>query len=294
MFLRWVRESFGKTGAWFKKTGQNIKYWWAGIRPVGKAAVIGLSSIIVIGVTLLAVINFRPKVKSDITIGDITITQADIERHTEALRRHIELNPAIVVDDPEQTALDDLVMNAGLKHYNTTKCRLEVTAADVLTAAAIEFPQGLADEVIDRELGAPGSFMRVRMENVVYQEKMEECMIERREIFFVGSQIYTQYFAKLDEQAAAETYEEIQRRLEDEFMPMFEQRWSTSEIARRADIDFVNTDANNGNAWELLGTTPAIVAGVTPCEEARGGCLAEHGLTSEFTDRKSTRLNSSH
>ena len=154
-FWRWVREGFSKTGAWFKKISQSIKYRWAALRPVGKATVIGLSSIVIISVTLLVVVSFQPKVKSYITIGDITITQADIERYTEALRRHMDLNPSIVVDNPEQTALDDLVMNAGLKHYNTIKCQVEITAADILTAAAIEFPHGLADEVIDRELGTP-------------------------------------------------------------------------------------------------------------------------------------------
>jgi hypothetical protein len=268
IFRRKVREGlgkvFGKIGLWLRLAGRRLRAWWS--VPKGRTALISGVILVTAAVLALAVFRPQPTAKNDIIIGDITITQDDISRHAEALRSHMTLNPGIVVDDPEQTALDDLVMNAALKHYNNTRCHAEVSPSDVLRA----FGRPVADDaeaesIIDDMLGRPGEFMRVRMENVVYQEAMDGCMIDRRSILFVGAQIYTHYFAQMSEQAAAEAFEGVRRRLQEEFTPMVEGGWPASEIARRADIDLVNDDVDNSSDWRLLGTTPAIVAGIAPC-----------------------------
>ena len=243
-------------------------------------ATLAVAFAIVVVITLL---RPTPTVRENIMIGNITITPEHVDRNAEDLRDHLQRNPGIVIDDPAAQALEDLILNAALMHYNETRCNVEVTAQEILTAFGHgDVHESEADSILNSLLGGPGDFMRVRMENVVYQQRMSSCLLERREVLYVGVQIYTAYFAGMEEQAASEAFENVRRRLQEEFLPMMEQGLPAREIASHADNDYIALDLDNLLGWEAFDTMPVVVAGLTTCSGVPGHCLTEDGLEVDY------------
>ena len=236
----------------------------------------GLGVILLVVLALAFLLPDRQVRLADIVIGDITITQEQIERNAEDFRHHLTLNPNIVLEqDVERQALEDLVLNASLKLYNSDTCHVEMTPQDIMRAFGRNLSESEADEQIDSMLGGPGYFLRVRMENIVLQDKMDTCIISQRDIIYIGAQVVTPYFMNQDEEGTLAAFDAVRQRLRDEFVPMLEQGLSASEIARHADIDFINDGVDNSEAWMLLEQEPAIVAGSVACLESEDGCLRD-------------------
>ena len=236
-------------------------------------ATLAVAFAIVVVITLL---RPTPTVRENIVIGNTTITPEHVDRNADALRDHLQRNPAIVVEDPDQQALEDLVMNAAFHHYNTTRCNVEVTPQDVLRAFGRDVHEAEAKSMLYSLLGAPGDFMRVRMENMVFRERLEECLIDEREILYLGISVAA-FFAG-DDQPSTEMFEEGKRKLREEYVPLLDQGMSAGEIVER-----VNTNRTNDSDGMVLWDINAILSGVIGCTVEVGGCLLENERAAEHT-----------
>jgi hypothetical protein len=235
----------------------------------------GIAIFILAAIIVIVLLKPKPVIKNtDIVVGDITITQADIDRYVKDIEGYKAANPSAVLDDPERTAVEDLVSNAALKTYNKDRCNVEVTAADVLTAGGKTY-EGNAEDVINGELGSSGTFIRTRAENMAYKDKMDDCMIDRRKVFRVGINFDTAYFFSLDEATALREFENAKQKLRDEYLPLFEQGMSSSEIAKRADVDYYNPGGQGAGNIEVFNTGMVVTAGAITCTGAYNGCFSE-------------------
>ena len=221
----------------------------------------GLASAVVL-IALIFLISFvvaeltRPQV---LTVGDTTITKQDIADYSKAIQQYLDDNPNSTFgdDSPQRIAETDLILNAILKWYATPeKCNIAVTAADILDINGIDIT-GIAetDFFLNLRLGEPSAtnFLRTRAENIAYQSKLFSCMIATKELFQVivtfGSPFFTQNPDNMAESLAI-----VKARLTDEFLPLFEQGLSKEEIARHANIDYINSEANFQDQQDASGS----------------------------------------
>ena len=83
-------------------------------------------------------------------------------------------------------------------------------------------------------------FVRIRAENQYYQDKMSSCIINNKKILRVAIMYDTPYFVNLESQSqelAETTFNEAKKKLEDEFLPLFSNGTSATEIANMTDLD---------------------------------------------------------
>ena len=178
------------------------------------------------------------RMRDRLVIGDTTLTQEDADSLAEWIREYLERFPGADIQDIEQQAWDDLIMNAGLQYYAKNICGgIEITTQDVLRAVGIDSTsEDNASAIIDWQLGPVGSFARIRAENIAYQLVMTDCIIKSREIFVAYAALELPYFLNMDAETRRDAIDDTEDMLRRQFLPLFEAGWPADIIAERADV----------------------------------------------------------
>jgi len=211
----------------------------------GARIIIGAMVLAAVAITILivsAILNSRDRVI--LQLGDFYFTERDVKVYEEAMQEHMDANPDITFgDDLRQVALDELTWNTALKYYaSPEQCGVTVTAGDVLQANNISFDPGddiSAETMLRARFGEPSksNFNLVPMENTAYKQKLNDCLIEVKEVFMMSIMYITQYFINLPEDQLQGAFDAARARLSDDILPLFEQGLPMEEIATRADVN---------------------------------------------------------
>src|SRR5680860_589372 len=212
-----------------------------------------ITGVIVIIGAVLAVAYLLPKIPStkdgDIVIGGTTITQQRLSNYTQAIDDFRKANPdAMLEGDSKAIASDDLIMNAALKQY-ATQYNQTVSNKEVLAEAYIEAASDQeADAIIDSKLGDALSLSRIRNENVAYQKKLAPYVLAMKSLFGMKITFDTPYFLGLPTDKIQAAYDSSIAKLSTEILPLFNEKQSKEEIAKKADVNLLEsrvTDAND-------------------------------------------------
>ncbi|MDO4872352.1 MAG: hypothetical protein Q4A27_02945 [bacterium] len=169
--------------------------------------------------------------EADIKVGDTTISYERVKDIQSQAQKYKEENPDVVMND--EIAKDALLLNAGLKEYATKKCGLD----------RLYNKEELADfSGVDPSELEEGSFEYISKENLLYKNKLKDCLIQRREIFRVSISYETPYMQAGSKEEQSEKHNQAKKRLSDTFLPLFEQGASKEEIAKLADMNLLEDE----------------------------------------------------
>ena len=224
-------------------------------RTARKVALISFAGIIVLAAGIFAFLHLIPEEylnDGSITIGGITITEEDIEAYVAALQERMNANPDVDFGDMTlyEVAEADLIMNAILRYYaGPTQCDIGIAAEDILVGTREHLTDAMS---VDTEYGvfSTSNFRRVRAENDIYKTHLQRCLIVARDIFAVAITYSATHFDFEDNlEAAEQLFLDSKARLERDFLPMFEEGWDSSDIARMTDLDFYNSGLGGHPSW---------------------------------------------
>jgi len=205
----------------------------------------------------------------NIKIGDVTITPTDIKTLSNQLSKYSKQLHNSLGGPAVKVAEDDLILNAALKDQ-AHKHNITVTQADLDSAIP---SQSLANgkSVYNQYLKSTGLAMMTNVlnENKVYESKLENVVIAKKNLFVVGITYDAPYFNNSKDPAALRA--QATKTLQTKFLPLFEKGESEAQIAAQTDLNFTgsNNPAGNPNvfftsmpteAWNNLNCTTA-----TPC-----------------------------
>ena len=174
-------------------------------------------------------IDYIIKQSASIKIGDNTLTKKEVTNYQNSLQDYYDNNPDVSTPNGKDVATlaqEELIMNLALKAYQQ-KCDVSEPSDDDLRATGLNVDSGL-------------DFVRIRAENQYYQDKMSSCIINNKKILRVAIMYDTPYFVNLESQSqelAETTFNEAKKKLEDEFLPLFSNGTSATEIANMTDLD---------------------------------------------------------
>ncbi len=218
--------------------------------------------LLVVGLILLAIIvaigawfMMKPESKTieeslKITIGDITITQADIDRYAKSVENYRKANPSVVLEgEAKDIALDDLVMNAALikeaKDREKSLTEAEIKKEFGISGAGDDYKTYL-NSLKTKE--TPEYYNLITKQNILLRRKLEQSIIGERSLFYISANFDAPFFRSQNSEAdVAKLHEQAKTKLEEEFLPLFEQNASQEEISKKADIDYTSDKTSNSN-----------------------------------------------
>ncbi|MCL2869544.1 DUF11 domain-containing protein [Candidatus Saccharibacteria bacterium] len=227
---------------------------------------IAILAAVVVAVILLVVLVANALSNKDIIIGDTTITQRQINTNATDMKNFLQAHPGTSFGKGgiKTIARNDLVMNAGLKLYNTSnKCNVTVSNQDIMSAANV---------TAMTQLGTGSDFRLVRAENTAYQNKLASCLIAAKNVFLMSIPFDTPYFAQMSQADATKAYAAAKAKLTRDILPLFEQKQSQQQIATHADVNRVNPNyvADDDRELDLAYKGPVIFAMQYDCTS---GCF---------------------
>ncbi|MDR1032895.1 MAG: hypothetical protein LBL84_02680, partial [Candidatus Nomurabacteria bacterium] len=223
-----------------------------------KKIILTAIAVAAVAVGVLAALTFLlpgKTLKSEIKIGDTIITKADIDAYEKDLGNYKEL---FKVEFPEQTegkltlrqiAENDLLFNAGFKHYAATKCNNPVSSKDF-------------DDIADTGFKS----YRTRAENKIYKQKLASCLIKQKDVFEVSASAAS--MAATDKSEQEKTFKEVENYFREHIYPLFEKNLSRDEIIKQVDVyqtyspgsnadgDWASTDYSSGKYSKLPNGMP--------------------------------------
>lgn len=203
---------------------------------------------VIVGAVFLvdAILKWRSE-NADITIGETVITKKQIDKTAEQAKVFKDQNPNTAVDD--EFAKDTLILNAALKHYAKNSCNQK----DLFGPKQVmEFSdpnitaKGDSDPIIEQNLGSSDSFYYLTQENALYKNKLQNCLIQKKEVFRVSISYETPYMDSETDAEATAKYETAKAKLQNEVLPLFEQKLPKEEIATRADMNLLVDEYASG------------------------------------------------
>jgi len=210
--------------------------------------------ILIIAIPLGVWVLVKTVFPGDIVIGDIRITRQEINTYADELDRYKELNPEVILEDAEQFATDQLIENAAFRHYAQNDCADIDVDLSHITAGQNSF------------------YLRIPAENSAYRAQLEPCLIADKSVFSVMIGFDTPYFAGMDLSGQETAFAAAKQRMNDEFLPLFEQGLSIEEIAAKVDIDYINADIYN-MPNDLWYTQAVATAALDTCQGDASECF---------------------
>ena len=187
-----------------------------------------------------------PSIRKNIVIGDITITSAQIDKYAKEVDDYRNQHPEVILEgDAKTIALEDLVMNAGLKMY-AKKYNQTVSNMEILATASSDYVVSTEQEAINDipfRLGPTDSYLYVRTENMAYQSKLFNYLMLVKSVLSISINFDAPYYYNLPADQVQVAYDEAKSKLKNDFLPLFDSKLSKEEIAQKTDINLI--DPNN-------------------------------------------------
>jgi hypothetical protein len=193
--------------------------------------------VIIAGVAALIAFSVLRQDKAhdhNIVIGDITITQEDLDGYAAKVRTQLERYPdSDFGGDPDEVALHDLVLNAALKN-EAKKHKVEVSDETLRTELVNYTKQDDLNLTNLRSLDT-GQLSIVRAENEVYKKELTSKVLISRDLLMVNIWYGTKFHMDKDPATVKKLHNEAVSQLNEKFMPAMKSGKSVEEVAALAD-----------------------------------------------------------
>lgn len=217
--------------------------------------------LILLGVLLvlagIAVVTYAMR-EEKICIGEICITERDIDEYTKSVARARREDPSLVIQGTDrEEAVNDLVLDAALKK-EAKKHNISVADEDIAKFLEREFNSKSAQKnYLDKHYRSDARTW-VRLQAQVYKQKLEDKLISKKDLTMVNVMIDTPYFFSISENKAREEYDKAINRLKTEIVPLMKKGASKEELAKKADTAwYLNKDDGNQDLF-LYMSAPAM------------------------------------
>lgn len=229
------------------KKKSKISFGWMKKRWVRLVAILAVVVTVIVGG--VALFLWWRNENASIKIGDTEITLKQIKANTSDMSDFLEKNEDLGFenDDIDQQARDDLILNAGLKKYNSDNCNVEITLKDYYNVwSSDEASEGDMRSYLDSIYAEDGEFQKVRTENEAYKAKMQDCVIVKKDIFRMFITYNSPYFQNLSDADRKVAYDDAKARLINDVLPLIKEGKSYEEIAGVADINWIDNTHKEG------------------------------------------------
>lgn len=228
-----------------------------------KTTLMILGAVLILGSAVFAISKIlSSKSEGDkFTIGSTTITEKDVNRYVTSMKKYKQSNQDVVFSSNlKQEALDDLVMNAALKEeakkYNKS-----------LTEAELRKIYGISNSVKDyqkkiethQNSDSINYYNFIITENLELSKKLQSNLIANRSLFFTSISFDAPAMRSVtDKTKLKQLHDQAKAKLQNEFLPLFEQKLPMETIAAKATVNYT-TNKRTGNEYSLIENNPLAV-----------------------------------
>jgi hypothetical protein len=204
----------------------------------------------------------------NIVIGKTTITPANIKTLSEQLSKsskqlHYSLGGSAV-----QVAENDLILNAALKDQ-AVRHTINVTQADLNSVIPQQSLVNGSKSAYDQYLKSTGQAMMTEIlnENKVYESKLDNIVIAKKNLFIVGINYDAPYFNNSSNPAKLRT--QATNILKTKFLPLFKKGESQSQITAQADLNYTGSNHPVYNPQIFFTGMPSFAYNYYNCTTAK-------------------------
>lgn len=182
-----------------------------------------------------------------LTIGDTTITQADLDRYKQGLSEYKQANPdARIEGNPDDLAMNAVIMNAALKkeakQYNKTLTSDEIK--QIYSLSESQSPDTYYKQITSGQFSEGNNlayYDGITKENLFLQRKLYDDLIGKRALTYASVSFDAPYFRDQfnNPEALEKLHQEAQQRLKAELLPLFKSRASKEDIGKKADVNYI-------------------------------------------------------
>ncbi len=263
-----------------------------------KKVIIGLLVVSLLGLAYLGFLNFyktsEKQVFKDIVIGDTTITKADIDRYVRSIENYKKENPDLKFDQsPIEIAIDDLVMNAALvkeaKDRNKSLTEAELRKIYNIPKTTEDYQATVESW---KSYDGSGYFIYTVDENLQLRKKLTADLLAKKSIFHTAVNFDAPFFSLEKDSDKLKTYhDQAKQRLEKELLPLFQQKLTKDEIAKKADVNYVDSQKEPDDIYKLFIKKVVTTAGYM--ENYSSSYVSNPKYNDIATMQKSGKLNES-
>jgi hypothetical protein len=175
--------------------------------------------------------------RNTVVIGNTQITKKKVDDFAQQLSDYQKSHPgASFGSNLSQYASDKLILNAALK-LEAKKYNVTLSDDDLAQAGSLKFPSQQAETgYFDSLRNAGTSIQLINMENVAYQTKLQNKLLDKKELTVVNLMLDTPYYRNLPQNQVQAAYNKAKSRMENTFLALVSKGVSEQDIAKKADI----------------------------------------------------------
>lgn len=212
---------------------------------------------VVVGVVLVALLSFMFYRYYSSKTSQGEVSSKEIDRYAKGVVEYNAQNPdEVIVGDPKQVAIDDLVLNKALK-AEAKASNKELTTEEINTVLQIPSDVVNTQAYIDGVASTDdaGFVVFTRKLNQEYRRKLQDTIIAKRKLLFSTVSFDTPYnYSQKTEADIARVHQEGLDILKTKFLPLYESKASIEQIAKASDVNNINGSAGTPQALQLYFT----------------------------------------
>lgn len=212
---------------------------------------------VVVGVVLVALLSFVLYKSYSNKTSQGEVSSQEIDRYAKGVVEYKAQYPdEVIVGDPKQVAIDDLVLNKALK-AEAKASNKELTTEEINTVLHIP------SDVINTQAYIEGvvstndaGFVAItRKLNQEYRRKLQDTIIAKRKLLFSTVSFDTPYnYSQKTEADIARVHQEGLDLLKSKMLPLYESKASIEQIAKASDVNNLDGSAGTPQALQLYYT----------------------------------------
>ncbi len=212
---------------------------------------------VVFGVVLVALLSFMFYRYYTSKTSQGEVSSQEIDRYAKGVVEYKAQNPdEVIVGDPKQVAIDDLVLNKALK-AEAKASNKELTTDEINTVLKIPSDVINTQAYIDGVVSTndAGFVTITRKLNQEYRRKLQDTIIAKRKLLFSTVSFDTPYnYSQKTEADIARVHQEGLDILKSKFLPLYDSKASIEQIAKASDVNNIDGSAGTPQALQLYFT----------------------------------------